>query len=142
MKNYLLATLMALLIGLQLFGQSPTIEWERTFDGAASAFDEVKYIRLDSNQDVIVTGRSNGGTTMADVVTRKYDPSGNLLWSHTYNNSDYNRIDVPLDMELTSNGNVVIVGRTFTSDGFQPNSIGFIYMLFICLTAQMEHKFG
>ncbi len=129
MEKFYINTIILALLAFSLQAQVPSIEWEKTFDGQTSGFDQAKYVRANNNNHLFVTGTANGSGTLADVVTRKYDAAGNLLWSHVYNNSNYNMSDEPFDMELTTTGDVVIVGRTRTSAGMQPNSIGFIYML-------------
>jgi hypothetical protein len=112
--------------------QTPVKEWDRTFDGAANAFDEIKFIRLDAQQNVVATGRSQSGTgsTYLDVVTRKYNAAGDLLWTHTWNNSSYNFNDVPFDMEIASNGDIIIGGSSkITSSSQDNNAVVFVFAL-------------
>ena len=106
-----------------MYAQAPSEEWFRTLDGAGEAFDEIRYVRLDGQQNVIVTGRSNSGMdSYLDVVTRMYDPTGDVLWTHTWNNVDLGFDDFPLGMEIAPNGNIVIVGNSKHSGDSQSNN--------------------
>ena len=59
--------------------------WSRTYDGPAHGSDECFTLTLDPQGNVYVYGHSYGGPTAgADLVTLKYDPSGNLLWERRY----------------------------------------------------------
>ncbi|GIV33057.1 MAG: hypothetical protein KatS3mg031_0592 [Chitinophagales bacterium] len=114
-----------------VYAQAPVMEWLRTFDGPVSSFDQIKFIRLDAQQNVVVTGevQTGAGATYRDIVTRKYDPDGNLLWSHTWNNSDYNLDDIVYDMEIAPNGYVIVVGVSRILATSNTNSIAIIYAL-------------
>lgn len=127
---------MAVLLAICTYGtgsaQGVVEDWSRTFDGAAGTFDEIRFVRLDPQHNVVVTGRSNSGTnsTYLDVVTRKYAPDGTLLWSHTWNNDFRNFNDEPKDMEIGADGTIVIAGKSSTSSSSQDmNDIGFVFSL-------------
>ena len=106
-----------------MYAQAPSEEWFRTFDGTGTAFDEIRYVRLDAQQNVIVTGRSRSGMdSYLDVVTRMYDPAGDVLWTHTWNNEDLGFDDFPLGMEIAPNGNIVIIGNSKHSGDSQSNN--------------------
>ena len=137
MKIYLSTFLKTLFHFLLLFffqcavAQTPVEEWKRTFNGAGSSFDEIKYVRLDAQQNVVVTGRSyTGAATALDVVTRKYNAAGDLLWSHIWNNINYNFSDEPYDMEIAPNGNIIIGGSSKISASSQDNNgVVFVFAL-------------
>lgn len=118
----------------QVVAQTPTEEWHRTYDGIAGQYDEIKYIRLDAQQNVVVTGRSQSGAgnTYYDVVTQKYDPDGNLLWSYAWDNPNHNFDDVPNAMEIAPNGDVIITGYSKTSSNSQSSNSN---MFVLALTA-------
>ncbi len=113
-----------------LTAQAPPEQWHKTFDGASQQFDEIKFVRLDPQSNVVVTGRSGSGATMLDVVTRKYAPDSTLLWSHTWNNPLLSFDDVPNDLIIAPNGNIYVTGFSkITSDYQNSNSNIFVFAL-------------
>lgn len=115
---------------LVLQAQDPAEEWVRTFDGTAGSYDEARFVRLDAQNNVVMTGTSWSTGTAVDVVTRKYDPQGDLIWSHTWNNETYGFNDLPNDMEIAPNGDVVIIGDSkHTGDSQSLNADIFILVL-------------
>ncbi len=119
-----------LFVTAQLNAQEPPKEWYRTFNGPDGYYDEVKYIRLDAQNNVVVTGHSGSDSTWFDVVTQKYAPDSTLLWSHRWNNTALNLNDVPNDMLIAPNGNIYVTGYSKTSsDANDINSNIFIFAL-------------
>jgi len=127
----LFCLLSALLItGVCAFAQTPVQEWSRSFDGLGNGFDQITFIRFDAQNNVVVTGTVWGGNnTELDVVTRKYDPSGNVLWTHTWNNAAYSLEDIPNDLGVAPNGTVIVAGMSRTESGNYINSNGFVYAI-------------
>lgn len=89
--------------------QSVTEAWVRS---DADGYPYGGMIALDSQENVVVTGWRQGSY----IVTKKYDPDGNLLWEQHYSVPDLQAVATwvlvdPLD-------NVVITGypRTFSSN--------------------------
>ena len=85
-------------------------QWAMIFDGTQNEEDKAFDILTDQNQDVYVTGRSmSSGGTAEDMVTIKYDASGNVLWQDTYDGpaSGY---DDAQQMRLGSSGALYITG--------------------------------
>lgn len=97
-------------ITTQLNAQAPPEEWHRTFNGPDGYYDEAKFVRLDAQNYVVVTGRSGSGSTGFDVVTQKYAPDSTLLWTQRWNNAALNMNDEPYDMIIAPNGNIYITG--------------------------------
>ncbi|HEY2953607.1 MAG TPA: SBBP repeat-containing protein, partial [Verrucomicrobiae bacterium] len=58
--------------------------WIASYDAARDS-DYPWAMVLDDFGNIYITGTSYGFTTGADVVTLKYDSSGNLLWASRYN---------------------------------------------------------
>lgn len=88
--------------------QTVSEAWVR-FD--ADGYPYGSMIAMDSQENVVVTGWRLG----SDIVTKKYDPDGNLLWEQRYSVPDRQAVATwvlvdPLD-------NVVVTGypRTFSS---------------------------
>src|SRR5674476_63936 len=57
--------------------------WTRTYN-RANGSDQIAKIVIDGDNNVIVTGTSYSTSNAEDIVTLKYDPSGNILNSYIY----------------------------------------------------------
>jgi hypothetical protein len=89
---------------------SGTQQWAKIIDGPQNEEDKAYDVLADQNQNVYVTGRSMGsGGTAENMVTIKYDASGNLLWQDTYN-GPANGYDDAQQMRLGSSGALYITG--------------------------------
>jgi hypothetical protein len=76
-------------------------------------------IGVDAQGNVYVTGQTwrrynfDGGTEQ-DIVTLKYSPQGELLWTRYYTGTQATSSqDTPFDMEVDAEGNVYIAGMTY-----------------------------
>lgn len=58
--------------------------WTRQLDGPINGEDELNALCIDTQNNIIVTGRSESSNNF-DYLTAKYGPSGNLLWTARYN---------------------------------------------------------
>lgn len=78
--------------------------------------DEIKYTLQDSLGNIYITGRHYGpdvwtpNTTGADILTIKYDSSGNFIWENRYE-SENNNADIGNFIALNS-GNVYVGGQS------------------------------
>lgn len=102
------------LFSLYIACLSPTItsaqEWAKTYNGSAKGLDLAKYITMDANKNVYVTGESWGGdATETDIVTIKYDNNGNQKWAKRYDGLGH-RVDYPVGMVTDKAGNVYVAG--------------------------------
>ncbi len=66
---------------------------------------------LDSRNNIYVTGWTNRDNNNSDILTAKFDSSGTLRWSNTYN-SPADSTDIPHDICLDREGNVYITGES------------------------------
>lgn len=84
--------------------------WEKIYDGTApgNQLDKAVGIKLDLIGNVYVTGTSTGSSD--DIVTVKYDSSGNMLWDQRYD-SGWN--DRATAFAVDSGGNSYIAGMTY-----------------------------
>ncbi|MFH1368656.1 MAG: FG-GAP-like repeat-containing protein [Elusimicrobiota bacterium] len=98
---------------LHKYDNSGSLLWVSTF-GVNGAEDEFQDVIIDSYGDVYVTGFTEQFGTK-DVVLRKYNASGTLLWGTTYN-SPANLSDQGTGIALDNNGNIVVVGASNRSD--------------------------
>jgi hypothetical protein len=61
------------------------IRWTRRFDAKGNEFAEA--VTTDGHDNVYVTGGARlNGRQDEDMVTVKYDPEGNQVWAHRYDN--------------------------------------------------------
>ena len=74
-----------------------------------SAYDVANAIAVDALGDVYVTGYSDGGDSLYDYATIKYDSDGNELWEARYNGSG-NQYDYANAIALDSFGSVYVTG--------------------------------
>lgn len=105
----------SLIIGSLLFlctplkAQVDTL-WTRFYDGTEHGYDTARIIAVDKIGNVYVTGNCESDS-QRDVVTIKYSPNGNLVWSQLYGASgDSNYV---YDMQIDQSGNIYIAGNHF-----------------------------
>ncbi len=91
--------------------------WVRYYNGAANSRDVGRDITVDSDDNVYVTGESRE-TTDTDVITLKYNSSGERQWAAIYNGAA-NGPDGGLAIAVDNSGNVCVTGF---SDG-DPNTV-------------------
>jgi hypothetical protein len=95
------------------YDPSGNLLWTARYDNGAGDFGHA--LGVDNAGNVYVTGRSHTSSAdrTFDVVTVKYDPSGNQQWVNRYGVTG--RDDMGLALMLDSSGNSVITG--FGSNG-------------------------
>jgi hypothetical protein len=93
---------------------SPTgdLLWLRMEHGFTGGYDQAFKVKVDSSDDVYVTGWSEGESTGYDYLTVKYDPAGNKLWARRYDGPAHAE-DCPNDLVVDNQGNVIVTGRSF-----------------------------
>ena len=87
--------------------------WSRTFAGAAGAGDYVFALKVDGDDNVIVTGEATAsfGST-SDWKTIKYAAAdGAVLWETSYAGAG-NGLDIPYGIAVDAANNVIIAGDT------------------------------
>lgn len=85
-------------------------QWSKILDGPLNDEDKAFDVVVDLNQNVYVTGRSMGASGSAEnMLTVKYDVSGNIVWQDTYNGpaSGY---DDAQQMRLGTSGALYVTG--------------------------------
>lgn len=121
MKNTLFLKLF-LMLGIFnltfLFGQTPEIDWKKSFGG--SNFDYANDIILTSEGNFMIAGitRSDDGDISHNIGGDDFwlihmDSEGNLIWEKTFGGTDYDRASEVIE---TSDGNFVVVGLTWSDD--------------------------
>ena len=87
-------------------------QWVRRYNGPANSFDGARYIILDGNENVYITGESFGIGTDYDFATIKYNSVGNEIWVKRYN-SPYNFRDQGISLGVDAAGNVYVTGGIY-----------------------------
>ncbi len=95
-------------------------QWTRLYNGTANGSDKIYDMTKDSNGNFYLTGKVDMDPTFAanpDCFTAKIGTTGNIIWSHTYNNSGINE-DRGSFIIVAPSGNVYVAGRTFNGTNF------------------------
>jgi hypothetical protein len=96
------------------YNSSGLFLWSRTYGGPANLLDGFNSITLDASGNAYcVGGAVISPTQLTDVIVRKYDTSGTLLWGSTFN-STYNLQDVAHRVVL-STSTIIIGGASQSS---------------------------
>jgi subtilisin family serine protease len=91
------------------YNDAGTIVWQNTFNGVSNGKDYATSVKTDFDGNVYVIGTTYNSTSNFDIITLKYDFTGNLLWQHIYNGTA-NSIDIPSGLDLDDSLNVFVVG--------------------------------
>ncbi len=92
-----------------MYNSSGAMQWKQTFNGSANEDDNGKAIALDNSGNVYVAGYTSGKNTFEDMIVIKYDKSGSLLWSQTYN-GNMDSADQAAAIAVDGQENVFITG--------------------------------
>ncbi|MGZ4033991.1 MAG: T9SS type A sorting domain-containing protein, partial [Bacteroidia bacterium] len=85
--------------------------WTKTYGGAGD--DQAKDIIATSDGNYVITGRSNGaGGPNYDALLMKINPTGGIIWSHTYGGSQY---EISHSVKQCADGGFVFTGQTLSS---------------------------
>ncbi|HRE39850.1 MAG TPA: T9SS type A sorting domain-containing protein [Ignavibacteria bacterium] len=71
-------------ISADLYGQINRV-WSNRFNGSANSFDIVNSVIPDDSGNVFVYGTAFNSSTLTDLTVVKYNSSGNLIFSKSYN---------------------------------------------------------
>jgi fibronectin-binding autotransporter adhesin len=108
---------------VQLESANGNTNWSRRYN-ALSKPDAARGVLIDVNNDVIITAFSQASNY--NIYTAKYSRlDGAIVWEQTYNSS-FNSSDAPWAAALDPNGNVIIVGTSYTAASV-PDSISLKY---------------
>lgn len=95
-----------------------TFGWKRNFNNLKDSIDEAIAVATDTAGNVYVTGRRMDtfcnictyNTTISDIITVKYNASGQRVWLNRYHDSVY-KLAAPTDISIATNGNILITGN-------------------------------
>jgi len=90
-------------------------QWTQRFNGLDSLYDKATEIAIDNTGNIIVTGYSGVPIYGYDYMTIKYNSSGVVQWSKTYNGTG-NYIDNANYVVADVSGNVYVTGTSYGLD--------------------------
>lgn len=94
------------------FDRDGVLHWSKTFELTPGGYDGFSFLAVDHEGSVVVCGECDAPNSLyRDIVTIKFDSTGNQLWVRTYN-SPANSWDSPTGMQVDYQGNIIVVGRT------------------------------
>jgi len=88
------------------------VQWETRYTSAGANNDVPSEMFVDGSGNVYVTGSSYTAANGYNIVTRKYDNAGAVLWTSSYNGAG-NGIDEARGLVVDASGNVYVTGYTF-----------------------------
>lgn len=86
-----------------------TQEWIATYSGTGTGYNSPVKNAIDKFGNLIVCGKTDIGST--DYLILKYNTSGSLLWSRTYDGTAHSS-DYLKDMILDDSGNIYVTGNS------------------------------
>jgi len=87
--------------------------WTRLYNGIGDSWDQAEHIAVDDSGNCCVSGycdASFGGANY-EIVTQKYNPDGDLLWSSEP------MAWISADLQIDNNGGIVVAGTAGNGNG-------------------------
>jgi uncharacterized delta-60 repeat protein len=92
------------------YNSSGVQQWVKTFNGNGA--DEAVKVAIDNSENIYITGFSASATSSdTNIVTIKYDVSGALIWSKTFDGAASGN-DHGESLAIDNSGNVVVAGTS------------------------------
>jgi cysteine-rich repeat protein len=96
---------------------APTVLWSKQFDGPAHQTDLARAVTFTPDGSLYVVGTQQDGDGLDDIVVRKLDPGGDLLWERLVD-GPAGQSDHALAVAVEDDGSVVVAGQiAITADG-------------------------
>ena len=86
--------------------------WTKRHNGSADSSDKGYGIAVDGDKNVYVAGFETTSSQGEDIWIRKYDSSGNVIWTKTHNGSD-NGNDRGFGIAVDGDKNIYVIGREY-----------------------------
>ncbi len=93
------------------YDSSGNERWIQRYNGPSNGDDEARGVAVDKKGNVYVVGTSWQSGAETDIVTIKYDSSGNEKWVHRYN-GPFSGNDYGVDVVVNSYGDVYVTGHS------------------------------
>ncbi|MFA5012293.1 MAG: SBBP repeat-containing protein [Ignavibacteria bacterium] len=96
-------------MGTIKYDSNGVFQWARDYQGSGCCYCQGYDLKVDSKNNVIITGFADNSNTARDIVTIKYNPDGNVIWLRIYDDG-VNDFDVGYEMALDKYDNIYIAG--------------------------------
>lgn len=102
-------------------------QWAQTYNGPGNDYDRANRLYVQSNGNVVITGRSTGTiTTAEDLLLLNYNgTSGTLIWERRYDGG-FVQYDEGKDITADASGDLYVTGYSYNT-GSNNNYITFKY---------------
>ena len=94
--------------------------WVREYSGPSegTGFDACTGVAVDADGAIVAIGRESIGPSNWDIVVRKHDADGDLLWSRSHGDP-FGGPDLGMDVAIADDGDIVVLGRVREAQGLQ-----------------------
>lgn len=84
-------------------------QWYKTYDGTRPTCI-ASGLAVDQDDNVIISGEWGSGANGDDIVTIKYKPNGDTIWTRHYDDSRYASSEWGREMLVDDSGNIYVAG--------------------------------
>ncbi|HAY32867.1 MAG TPA: SBBP repeat-containing protein [Ignavibacteria bacterium] len=98
--------------------------WVKRYNGVLNGYDEGKDIGISSDENIYVTGQTDGAVYSGDMITLKYNSFGTLQWVRKYA-GNLSMGDAGKKLKVDASGNIYAAGRI--NDGYFAKFINIKY---------------
>ena len=88
-----------------------TLAWSVAINGPSAGADNGRELTTDADGNVYVTGTIARNGEQDNLYSRAFDPDGNDLWGHAYNNAEANLAESGRGIAVADDGAVFILGE-------------------------------
>ena len=92
------------------FNSNAQLQWKKIFAGTGNGPDEGKKILLHPNGNVVICGYLNNRSVGNDFFTAMIKPTGDTVWTRSFNSPSTNLYDEPNAISIDGQGNIIVVG--------------------------------
>ncbi len=101
------------------YGSTGNLIWTRTYNNPFNSDDVFSGVTADAQGNVSVIGTEQMTATDSNIVGRKYDPNGTLIWTQSYNGPVAGGVDSGSGIAANSVGDLLIAASVATAaNGF------------------------
>lgn len=103
------------------------LAWSRIYNGQGGQQDRGNKIIIGYDHNIVITGTCFQQSTGFDFLTIKYDGTGNIVWTKTFNNEPDVSIDNGISLSKDVNNNIFVTGSCANSVSFKSNVVTLKY---------------
>lgn len=105
---------------MRISGADQSVVWTELHDGPAGGdetenFDSFSSVDVDSMGDIVVVGNEREVDERSNLLVRKYDADGNIVWTDTYNGPQ-SLSDFAQDVAVEADDDIVVLADTSEDD--------------------------